>query len=75
MPLLMMWGTGDLVVTEAGHRMLAHASPHTLTTMKTYPNGFHNLLAEPALKAQVVSDTAIWMRQVAAAEVGHHIQV
>lgn len=62
-PALMLWGTGDKVVSEQGHEMVVAASKHQASRLIRYPGGFHNLLAEPALKADVMSDIESWMAQ------------
>lgn len=43
-------------------RTLCHAPP---PTQVRYPDGFHNLLAEPKLKDNVMKDIASWIRKVA----------
>lgn len=60
LPVLMMWGTDDRVVTLAGHENIIAASGN-IGTLKTYPGGRHNLLAEPILKEQVISDIRDWI--------------
>jgi alpha-beta hydrolase superfamily lysophospholipase len=60
LPVLMMWGTDDRVVTLAGHENIIAASGN-IGTLKTYPGGRHNLLAEPILKEQVISDIQDWI--------------
>jgi acylglycerol lipase len=61
-PMLMMWGTDDKVVTLAGHeQMIAATGTDVDATLKTYPGGRHNLLADPMLKEQVISDIRDWV--------------
>ncbi|CAE8640197.1 unnamed protein product [Polarella glacialis] len=64
LPVLMLWGTSDQVVTKEGHRMLVDASRNDLSELMSYPGGFHNLLAEPDLKDDVISDIGDWMVKV-----------
>ncbi|CAE7865160.1 MGLL [Symbiodinium necroappetens] len=63
-PVLMLWGTGDKVVTEAGHTLVLEASKSPASQFLRYQSGFHNLLAEPKLKETVTFDMdvdqAIW---------------
>ncbi|CAJ1405224.1 unnamed protein product [Effrenium voratum] len=66
MPALMLWGTGDQVVTEAGHQMVLDASNHPESEFLKYPGGYHNLLAEPQLKESVMRDILGWLRKVVA---------
>mmetsp|Transcript_1786 Transcript_1786/g.4019 ORF Transcript_1786/g.4019 Transcript_1786/m.4019 type:complete len:331 (+) Transcript_1786:138-1130(+) len=54
--LLMLWGTGDKVVSESGHEMMIQDSKSTSKVFNRYPDGRHNLLAEPKLKEQVMQD-------------------
>jgi len=63
-PTLMLWGTGDEVVTEEGHRMMVEASGMEASQFIMYPAGFHNLLAEPFLRDGVISDIAAWLTKV-----------
>lgn len=60
-PLLMLWGTGDQVVSRAGHQLMVDMTVGSDKTLLEYPGGFHNLLAEPALKASVVGDIHDWI--------------
>ena len=63
-PVLMLWGTGDRVVTEAGHMLVMQASKSSASQFYRYPNGFHNLLAEPKLKDSVMRDVFTWIRRL-----------
>lgn len=60
-PMLMQWGSEDKVVTLAGHTMMIEHSGSTDTTLKIYEGGYHNLLSEPALKDQVITDIRQWI--------------
>ena len=64
LPVLLLWGTGDKVVTEAGHELLLAASKSEESQFVRYPDGFHNLLAEPKLKSKVMRDIGEWMRKL-----------
>lgn len=63
-PVLMLWGTGDKVVSEAGHELMYQASTDKRSRFLKYDGGFHNLLAEPSLKAKVMSDIDGWIEGV-----------
>eukprot|EP00435_Cladocopium_sp_Y103_P011398 s706_g3.t1 len=63
-PVLLLWGTGDQVVTEAGQQLVLAAAPGALSQLKRYEGGFHNLLAEPKLKDQVIEDIYSWIQEV-----------
>jgi len=77
-PVLMLWGTGDQVVTEEGHRMVVEASGHADSRLIQYPGGLHNLLAEPALKSTLMSDIASWIADISrrgpAEETGEEVE-
>lgn len=60
-PVLLLWGTGDQVVTEAGQKLVLAAAPGA-SELKRYDGGFHNLLAEPKLKDQVIEDISCWIQ-------------
>lgn len=60
-PLLLLWGTGDQVVSLAGHQMMLDRASSRDKTLKTYEKGFHNLLAEPRLKNDVIRDIKDWI--------------
>lgn len=62
-PVLLLWGTGDQVVTEAGQKLVLAAAPGA-SQLKRYDGGFHNLLAEPKLKDQVIEDISCWIQEV-----------
>jgi alpha-beta hydrolase superfamily lysophospholipase len=59
MPMLMLWGEDDAIVTRAGHEQMCTFSKNA--TFKTYPEGRHNLLMEPTLKMQVIQDIRDWI--------------
>jgi acylglycerol lipase len=59
LPVLALWGTDDKVVTKQGHDVLCGFSENA--TLKTYTGGRHNLLYEPKLKMQVMSDIRDWI--------------
>jgi acylglycerol lipase len=61
LPILMLYGDRDHVVTKSGHELMIQKSPHTDKSLKTYPGGLHNLLQEPSLKEQVMSDIEEWL--------------
>lgn len=60
-PMLMQWGSEDKVVTLAGHEMMIEDSASTDATLEIYEGGYHNLLSEPALKDQVITDIQEWI--------------
>jgi alpha-beta hydrolase superfamily lysophospholipase len=60
-PMLMQWGSEDKVATLAGHEMMIENSGSTDTTLKIYEGGYHNLLSEPTLKDQVMTDIQEWI--------------
>ncbi len=60
-PMLMQWGSEDKVATLAGHKMMIEDSGSSDTTLKIYEGGYHNLLSEPALKDQVMTDIQEWI--------------
>eukprot|EP00667_Euglena_gracilis_P021241 EG_transcript_23210 len=41
-PLLMLWGTGDRVVSREGHQLMVDASGGTDKALRVYEGGFHN---------------------------------
>lgn len=61
LPMLMMIGDGDSVVTLCGHEMMIRNNNSTDKELKVYPGGFHNLLQEPALKTTVKADIQKWI--------------
>jgi len=61
LPMLMMIGTSDNVVTRAGHEMMVGQSSSNDAQLKLYEGGFHNLLAEPHLKHLVMRDICSWI--------------
>jgi acylglycerol lipase len=61
LPMLMMYGDADKVVTKAGHELMIQNNQHTDKQLKLYPEGYHNLLAEPSLKVQVTKDIKEWI--------------
>ena len=60
-PMLMLYGEADQVVTKAGHELMIRQSQHSDVELKLYPGGYHNLLQEPSLKEQVMSDLQEWI--------------
>lgn len=60
LPMLMMWGSDDHIVTRAGHEMMAQKSASTDATFKVYEGGLHNLLQEPEFGPAVVRDIVHW---------------
>jgi acylglycerol lipase len=60
-PMLMMCGDADKVVTLSGHKLMIRASRHADKQLKVYPHGYHNLLQEPSLKLQVMADIQEWI--------------
>lgn len=60
-PILMLYGEADQVVTKAGHELMIRQSQHPDAELKLYPGGYHNLLQEPSLKEQVMSDLQEWI--------------
>ena len=62
LPMLMMIGSQDEVVTRSGHELLLDANPNnTDKVLKVYDQGRHNLLQEPSLKEQVTKDILEWV--------------
>jgi len=61
LPMLMMCGDADRVVTLSGHELMLKKSRHSDKQLKVYANGLHNLLQEPSLKLQVMSDIQEWI--------------
>jgi acylglycerol lipase len=60
-PMLMMIGDADRVVTKAGHELMVNRSQHYDTKLQVYPHGYHNLLQEPALQGQLMMDICNWI--------------
>eukprot|EP00933_Yihiella_yeosuensis_P041850 TRINITY_DN36251_c0_g1_i2.p1 TRINITY_DN36251_c0_g1~~TRINITY_DN36251_c0_g1_i2.p1 ORF type:complete len:368 (-),score=57.12 TRINITY_DN36251_c0_g1_i2:42-1145(-) len=60
-PMLMMIGSEDKVVTLAGHKLMIERSAGTDTKLEIYEGGRHNLLAEPNIKSKVISDIRSWI--------------
>ncbi len=60
-PLLMMWGTGDKVVSLRGHELMVKESQSADCTLKLYEGAYHNILAEPKHREQAVRDIADWL--------------
>ena len=61
LPMLMMCGDADRVVTLSGHELMLQKSRHSDKQLKVYANGLHNLLQEPNLKLQVMTDIQEWL--------------
>jgi acylglycerol lipase len=60
-PMLMMWGTGDKVVSLRGHELMVNESHSVDHTLKLYEGAYHNILAEPKHREQAVRDIADWI--------------
>lgn len=60
-PMLMMCGDSDKVVTLSGHELMIQQNKHHDKQLKIYRNGYHNLLQEPALKLQLMTDIQQWL--------------
>lgn len=61
LPMLMMCGDADQVVTLSGHELMIEGNLHSDKQLRVYPNGLHNLLQEPAIKRQVMADIQAWI--------------
>ena len=61
LPLFMMLGTADTVVTRQSHQLMVDLNQSGDATMKMYPSGRHNLLQEPSLKDTVIQDILFWI--------------
>lgn len=62
-PMLMMIGEADKVVTLSGHEMMIQKNKSADKELKVYPGGYHNLLQEPALRSHVQNDIQEWILQ------------
>jgi alpha-beta hydrolase superfamily lysophospholipase len=60
-PMLMLYGNDDHVVTRSGHEMMVEKNQHVDKAIKIYPGGRHNMLQEPNLQKQVIQDIAQWI--------------
>jgi len=60
-PMLMLYGDADQVVTKAGHEFMIRQSQHSDAELNLYSGGYHNLLQEPSLKEKVMSDIQEWI--------------
>ncbi len=60
-PMLMMWGTGDKVVSLRGHELMVNESQSADRTLKLYEGAYHNILAEPKHSDQAARDIADWI--------------
>lgn len=60
-PMLMMCGDADQVVTLSGHELMIKGNHHSDKQLKVYHKGYHNLLQEPAIKVQVMADVQAWI--------------
>ena len=60
LPLLVLHGTGDLVVDPRGSRELHARARSTDKTVKLYEGLYHDLLHEPE-KEQVMADLIEWL--------------
>lgn len=63
-PMLMMCGDADKIVTLSGHELMIHANQHSNKQLNIYPNGLHNVLQEPALKSRVMADIQEWILRI-----------
>jgi len=61
LPMLMMCGDADQVVTLSGHELMIEGNLHSDKQLRVYHNGLHNLLQEPAIKRQVMADIQAWI--------------
>jgi alpha-beta hydrolase superfamily lysophospholipase len=61
LPMLMMCGDADQVVTLSGHELMIEGNRHSDKQLKIYLNGYHNLLQEPAIKLRVMADIQEWI--------------
>jgi alpha-beta hydrolase superfamily lysophospholipase len=59
--MLMMWGTGDRVVSRKGHERMVRESASPDAELKLYEGALHNILAEPACKDGARADIADWL--------------
>lgn len=59
--MLMLFGEQDEVVTKSGHELMLERNQNQDQTLKTYPQGLHNMLQEPSLKDQVMADIEEWI--------------
>ncbi len=59
--MLMMWGTGDRVVSREGHERMVRGSASRDAALRLYEGAFHNVLAEPSCKDQARADIADWL--------------
>jgi alpha-beta hydrolase superfamily lysophospholipase len=53
-PMLMMYGDADRVVTLSGHELMIEKSLHKDKELEIYSGGYHNLLQEPTLLLSLV---------------------
>ena len=60
-PMFMMIGSDDHVVSLEGLKMMTNYSKNANSKIKVYDGGYHNLLAEPTLKGEVVKDIKDWI--------------
>ena len=60
-PMMLMWGTGDEVVSKLGCEMLLEKCKSTDRSLKLYPGAFHNILQEPGNKGEAQADIANWI--------------
>ena len=61
LPMLMMIGSDDEVVTRQGHQLMVDLNQSGDKELKIYPAGRHNLLQEPTLKDAVIQDIVEWI--------------
>jgi alpha-beta hydrolase superfamily lysophospholipase len=63
LPMLIMCGDADQVVTRSGPELMISSSRPTDDDkqLKVYKGGYHNLLQEPSLKTTVMTDIQEWI--------------
>jgi acylglycerol lipase len=67
-PMLMMCGDADKIVTLSGHELMIQENQHSDKQLNIYPNGLHNMLQEPALKSRVMADIQEWILRISKAK-------
>jgi acylglycerol lipase len=60
-PMLMMIGSDDQVVSLEGLEMMTRRGKRKDSKIKVYQGGCHNLLAEPTLKDEVIAAIKTWI--------------
>jgi alpha-beta hydrolase superfamily lysophospholipase len=59
-PTLILYGTADRIVPPAGSQMVAERIGSSDTTVKAYPDLFHEILNEPE-QVEVLADIVLWL--------------